>query len=207
MGRGGRAGRRPAIRIIYDTAFTSDPADVEVQRAQRFAAMTDLVGVVGPWTFMLAPDDSAEGAFMAAFAAERLGAQRVSIFFVNDEYGAGLRDGVRAELQQRRVTVLDEVGFGTESDYAALVGASLRRGRPDVIIIAGRAADSIYVVAFWLPDAPDSLSRAFVERFRRIAGRVPQSSDAMSHSFRPDRTPRLVMARLVRGAAVRMESR
>ena len=27
------------------------------------------VGVVGPWTFMLAPDDSAEGAFMAAFAA------------------------------------------------------------------------------------------------------------------------------------------
>ena len=99
------------------------------------------------------------------------------------------------------------MGFGTESDYAALVGASLRRGRPDVIIIAGRAADSIYVVAFWLPDAPDSLSRAFVERFRRIAGRVPQSSDAMSHSFRPDRTPRLVMARLVRGAAVRMESR
>src|SRR2546426_2370665 len=119
--------------------------------------------------------------FMAAFAAERLGAQRVSIFFVNDEYGAGLRDGVRAELQQRRVTVLDEVGFGTESDYAALVGASLRRGRPDVILIAGRAADSIYVVACWLPDAPDSLSRAFVERFRRIAGRVPQSSDAMSH--------------------------
>jgi len=165
------------------------------------------VGVVGPWTFMLAPADSAEGAVMAAFAAERLGAQRVSIFFVNDEYGAGLRDGVRAELQQRRVAVLDEVGFGTESDYAALVGASLRRGRPDVIIIAGRAADSIYVVAFWLPDAPDSLSRAFVERFRRIAGRVPQSSDAMSHSFRPDRTPRLVMARLVRGAAVRMESR
>ena len=166
-----------------------------------------LLHAVGPWTFMLAPDDSAEGAFMAAFAAERLGARRVSIFFVNDEYGAGLRDGVRAELQQRRVAVLDEVGFGTESDYAALVGASLRRGRPDVIIIAGRAADSIYVVAFWLPDAPDSLSRAFVERFRRIAGRVPQSSDAMSHSFRPDRTPRLVMARLERGAAVRMESR
>ena len=151
MGRGGRAGRRPAIRIIYDTAFTSDPADVEVQRAQRFAAMTDLVGVVGPWTFMLAPDDSAEGAFMAAFAAERLGAQRVSIFFVNDEYGAGLRDGVRAELQQRRVTVLDEVGFGRE--------------------------------------------------------RAPYPGVTGPISFRPDRTPRLVMARLVRGAAVRMESR
>ena len=311
---------RPVIRIIYDTAFTSDPADVEVQRAQRFAAMTDLVGVVGhgssrgslvaspvyneagipqiaptstsrllhgvgPWTFMLAPDDSAEGAFMAAFAAERLGAQRISIFFVNDEYGAGLRDGVRAELQRRRVAVLDEVGFGTESDFAALVGASLRRGRPDVILVAGRqlatariaraaesrapgmrvvagdgalvlpaltdaagrAADSIYVVAFWLPDAPDSLSRAFVERFRRIASRVPQSSDAMSHdalmllaaavrdvgpsrvairdylrelgrerapypgvtgpiSFRPDRAPRLVMARLAHGVPVRVEA-
>src|SRR5207245_5907500 len=38
-----------------------------------------LLHAVGPWTFMLAPDDSAEGAFMAAFAAERLGARRVSI--------------------------------------------------------------------------------------------------------------------------------
>jgi len=46
---------------------------------------------------------------------------------------------------------------------------------------AAPAADSIYVVAFWLPDAPDSLSRAFVARFRRVVGRDPQSTDAMSH--------------------------
>jgi len=45
---------------------------------------------------------------------------------------------------------------------------------------AGAAADSIYVVAFWLPDASDSLSRAFVARFRRIVGRDPLSTDAMS---------------------------
>src|SRR2546426_2300798 len=114
-------------------------------------------------------------------------------------------------------------------------------------LIACRAADSTSSVACRRPDAPVSLSLAFVERFRRIAGRVPQSSDAMSHdallllaaavrdvgpsrvairdylralgrerapypgvtgpiSFRPDRTPRLVMARLVRGAAVRLRS-
>jgi len=46
---------------------------------------------------------------------------------------------------------------------------------------AGPAADSLYVVAFWMPDAPDSLSRAFVERYRRVAGELPQSADAMSH--------------------------
>src|SRR3989442_11765007 len=58
--------------------------------------------------------------------------------------------------------------------------------------IAGRAADSIYVVACWLPDAPDSLSRAFVERFRRIAGRVPQSSRSEEHTSELQSRPHLV---------------
>ena len=42
-------------------------------------------------------------------------------------------------------------------------------------------ARSVEVVAFWLPDAPDTLSRDFVARFRRVVGRDPQSTDAMSH--------------------------
>src|SRR3989441_8699972 len=60
---------RPVIRIIYDTAFTSDPADVEVQRAQRFAAMTDLVCRLLLEKKKRAPADSAEGAFMESSGA------------------------------------------------------------------------------------------------------------------------------------------
>jgi ABC-type branched-subunit amino acid transport system substrate-binding protein len=64
----------------------------------------------GPWTFMLAPDDSAEGAFIGSFAAARLGAHSATLFYVVDEYGTGLRDGVMSALRERGVAVLDAVG-------------------------------------------------------------------------------------------------
>ena len=174
---------------------------------------------VSPWTFVLCPDDSTEGAFIGRFAVERLGAHRATIFFVNDEYGAGLRDGVLAEFAARHVTVLDAVGVDPTSDISTLLEASLRRGIPDVLVVAGRhaetgrvaraalgrvprlrvvagdgalllpaladfagpAADSIYVVAFWLPDAADSMSRAFEDRFTRVTGREPGPDEAMNH--------------------------
>ena len=178
-----------------------------------------LLGHVGPWTFALPPNDSIEGALIGRFTAERLGARRVVLFFTNDEYGVGLRDGVVAELAQRGVAVLSQVGVDPGSDIPTLVDAVLRREAPDAFIVAARnietgrvahaaygrvphlrvvagdgavqlpslpdlagpAADSIYVVAFWLADAPDSMSRAFVERFRRITGRDPAPDDAMNH--------------------------
>jgi branched-chain amino acid transport system substrate-binding protein len=178
-----------------------------------------LLRQAGPWAFRLAPDDSTEGALIGRFTAERLGARRVLLFFTNDEYGVGLRDGVLAELAARDVAVLDKVGVDPSSDIPTLFAASLRRGIPDVIVVAGRhtetgrvaraalgrvprlrvvagdgalllpvladlagpAADSIYVVAFWLPDAPDSMSRAFVERYRRVTGHDPSPDDPMNH--------------------------
>jgi ABC-type branched-subunit amino acid transport system substrate-binding protein len=137
---------------------------------------------------------------------------------VNDEYGTDLRDGVVAALARQGVAVLDRVPMDPSSDFRTLVAASLRRGVPDVVVVAGReretgaiarlmrehgvarpvvagdgamvlptlatvagpAADSIYLVAFWVADAPDSLSQAFVQRFRRAAGRDPESLDAMN---------------------------
>jgi branched-chain amino acid transport system substrate-binding protein len=177
-----------------------------------------LLGQAGPWTFVLPPNDSIEGALIGRFTAERFGARRVVLFFTNDEYGVGLRDGVVAELAQRGVAVMSQVGVDPGSDIPTLVDAALRRAAPDAFILAARretgrvaraaygrvphlrvvagdgavdvpslvalagpGADSIYVVAFWLADAPDSISRAFVERFHRITGRDPGPDDAMNH--------------------------
>ncbi|MEW6210287.1 MAG: ABC transporter substrate-binding protein, partial [Acidobacteriota bacterium] len=101
----------------------------------------------------------------------------------------------------------------------SIVEASLRRGAPDAVIIAGRsaeagqiarlihrrapavvfiagdgvephepflsvagqAADSFYIATFWSAELTDEASRAFVERFRRIAGRDPLPSEAMKY--------------------------
>jgi branched-chain amino acid transport system substrate-binding protein len=247
-------GRGPEVSFVFDSGIAGDPADVEVRRAERLAAIPGIVAVVGhsgsraslaaapvyneagivqvtpnstsrllenagAWTFNLAPDDSVEGSFIGEFVAERLRALRVTIYYENDEYGTGLRDGVFAALGQRGVAVLDRVPMDVTSDFRTLVAASLKRGAPDAVVVAGReletgsiarimrergvpravvagdgalvlpelsraagpAADSLYAVAFWMPDAPDSLARAFVERYRRVAGELPQSADAMSH--------------------------
>lgn len=60
--------------------------------------------------------------------------------------------------------------------FVAGDGALVQHGFFD---FAGNAADSIYFVAFWHRDRPDSISRAFVKRFETIAKREPRHDDAM----------------------------
>jgi branched-chain amino acid transport system substrate-binding protein len=47
------------------------------------------------------------------------------------------------------------------------------------VSLAGTAADSVYLVAFWHPGAVDSVGAAFVARFERIVRRRPRHDDAM----------------------------
>ena len=104
----------------------------------------------GPWTFMLAPDDSVEGAFIGNFVAERLGARSVTLFYVVDEYGTGLRDGVTSALRARGVSVRDAVPIQaavectppSPNPYGHTVDASLRQGVPEVFVLAARQVES-----------------------------------------------------------------
>jgi branched-chain amino acid transport system substrate-binding protein len=176
-----------------------------------------LIAQAGRWTFALAPNDSVEGAFIARFVAERMGARRIALFYQNDEYGSGIRDGVRAALDARGVEVLYESPVDTTADFTSRVEVALTAGRPDVVVSgarwietatiarlfartgtvrvvaadgalvpdlgsrAGRAGDSIYIATFWSAEAGDSLSRAFVERYRRLVGQEPNGSAALNH--------------------------
>ncbi len=97
-----------------------------------------LIAHAGPWTFPLAPNDSLEGAFIADFVADRLGARRVLLFYVNDEYGEGLREGTRAGLAHRGLAVIDEMPVDPQSDFPTLVDAALLKGTPDAVIVAAR---------------------------------------------------------------------
>ncbi len=161
------------IDVVYDSAVLGDPPDVEAHRAERFAAIPDLVAVVGhggsrgslaaapvynaaripqivptstsrlltgigPWTFVLSPNDSVEGALLARFAVRGLQARRATIFYVNDEYGVGLRDGALLELERLGTQVVDQVPLGLVNDLPTLLDASFLRGHPDVLIVAHR---------------------------------------------------------------------
>lgn len=96
----------------------------------------------GPWTMMLAPSDSAEGRFICEFVQARFGAPSITIFFVTDEYGIGLRDGVATACTGMGIRIGDEVAFSPGSDLELLVQASLRRSRPGMVFIAGRPGET-----------------------------------------------------------------
>lgn len=105
-------------------------------------ATTRLLPRSGPWTYSLIPDDAAEGAFIAGFAAQHFGARTASIVYVNDDYGTGLRFGSAAAFAGRGVTVLDQAPIDGDTDLEVTLRAMLLRGEPDVLVIAARLAQT-----------------------------------------------------------------
>lgn len=100
----------------------------------------------GPWTFMMAPNDSVEGAFIADWALDSARAARIAVMYLGDEYGIGIREGVRAGLAARNVQTVDEVLIPAHNCTPAvpvyrdvmrlLAGAMVHRARPDAVILA-----------------------------------------------------------------------
>jgi branched-chain amino acid transport system substrate-binding protein len=157
-------------------------------------ATSGRLGQMGPWTFTLVPSDSIEGAFIASYALDSLRANRVSILYLGDEYGIGLRDGVRGALLRRGTDLVDAALIPAESCFAppsaavheAIIKAGLRRARPDVVVVTTGSingwciADRIHAEApnVWVlfgdgmdgaRRVPDSLQRIVRNRIRGVA--------------------------------------
>lgn len=134
----------------------------------------------GPWTFTLAPDDSAEGSYLGRFAAEALKAHTAVIFYVPDEYGDGLRRALGVELRRRGVLLLDEVPIVAGSDLPTLVKVSLARTTPDVILSAVPGGQTGEIARIALPLVPHARivagdAAADVPELQRTAGPATDS--------------------------------
>jgi branched-chain amino acid transport system substrate-binding protein len=135
------------VGVVGHSSSRGSLAAAPVYNEARIVQLTPtstsrLLWSAGPWTLNLAPNDSVQGALIGQFVAERLRARRVTVFFVNDEYGLDLRDGVAADLQRRGVAIGDRVSMDLGSDFATLVRASLARSTPDVVVAAGRQLET-----------------------------------------------------------------
>jgi len=85
---------------------------------------------VSPWVFMMAPDDSAEAEFIAAFAVGTLRTHAVAVFYENDDYGIGLRDGLRRSLGVRGVQVIAEEPIAVPCGLPETAEGSILRATP-----------------------------------------------------------------------------
>lgn len=107
------------------------------------AATSSRLTQMGPWTYVLVPDNGRQGDLLAAYAVDSLGAKRVTVFYVGDEYGAELRDGIAAGLRSRSLELADAVlvpGVACDATspelFRVLAMASFKRVRPDVVVLA-----------------------------------------------------------------------
>lgn len=114
----------------------------------------------GAHVFTMAPDDSLEGEFIVEFVRRRLAAASLSIVYAPDEYGLGVRAGVEAAAALRSMRVVDAIPVSVNDcrvradPYALAARASLRRGRPDVVIIATSSTIAACVVRAFRAEQP-----------------------------------------------------
>lgn len=122
---------------------------------------TPVYSRAGPFSFRMVPSDVWQGRFLADAVAEAFpDGARLAVFYVNDDYGRGLRTEFRARLDTDRHRVVvdiphlqDDVGpVDVSSGVAAAVEA-----RPDVVV--------------WLSRGP--ILQAFLPALRRELGGVP----------------------------------
>jgi len=145
---------------------------------------------ISPWVFMMAPDDSTEAEFIAAFAVQSLHTRAVAVFYDNDEYGIGLRDGLRRAFGARRLHPLTEEPIANPcgqpgSAEASIVRASIPGRLPDLTVIAGRTRDAA------------CLGRRLSERvpgIRLIGGDAVEQDSSFDNGFGSSAAPFYVVA-------------
>ena len=154
-------------------------------------ATSSQLRVAGPWTFMLAPPESVQAAFIVA-ALDSLKARRVSLFYSGESYGEGLKDAILPALAARHLAVVDQVRLGDDADVATLTEASLHRHRTDAIVILGYYTEAGTVASVAERARPGLPLIAgdgalYPGGLRRVAGAAAESLDIVSF-WQPDTT-------------------
>ncbi|MDT8342103.1 MAG: branched-chain amino acid ABC transporter substrate-binding protein [Longimicrobiales bacterium] len=105
----------------------------------------------GPWSFRMVPSDARQGLFLVERVAEAFpDGARIALFYVNDDYGRGIRNAVRATLPGGRFPLVVDLPHleGDVKDQDVRRGiAALEAASPDVILWLARPE----VLARFLP--------------------------------------------------------
>lgn len=154
-------------------------------------ATSQLLRIAGPWTFVLAPPESAQARFISA-ALDSLRARRVTLMYSGESYGEGLDAAMRRALAARHLQVADEVRLGDGADITTLTEASLERHPTDAIAILGYYAEAAAIATVVVRSHPRIHLIAadgayYPGGLRRAAGAAAESLSIVS-LWQPDTT-------------------
>lgn len=100
------------------------------------ASSPDLSGV-NPYVFRICPTDLSHGAQLARFARQTLGARRVGVIYVDDDYGRGLRLSFAAEFRRLGGDVVEEdPALSTTPSLEPYLSRLRQNGGVDAVMLA-----------------------------------------------------------------------
>jgi branched-chain amino acid transport system substrate-binding protein len=124
------SGPTRAAAAIYGSG--DDPVPV----ISPSASSPDLSGV-SPYFFRICPSDLTFGARLAQYARRTLGANRVAVLYINDDYGRGVRRTFTAEFQRLGGVVVTEDPYLPEAGpLEPYLARLVRRGGVDAVMLA-----------------------------------------------------------------------
>jgi branched-chain amino acid transport system substrate-binding protein len=145
-----KAGVVAVVGHVYSgTTLATAPVYNEAGVTQLSPSSTSpRVSDAGDYTFRICPSDVQQGAALARFAAERLGFRRGTVFYLNDDYGRGLRTTFASEFA-RLGGKLDEIVpyLGDAPDLSIFLERMARRATSEFIFLGGNRSEAEQVLA------------------------------------------------------------
>lgn len=109
----------------------------EVVAISPASTSPDITPMDGNYLLRTCPTDALQGPVMAEIVVEREGAQTVSTFYLNNDYGQGLNDAFVDTVEELGGDVLEQVAFEPEQpSYSSELETALADD-PDVLMIVG----------------------------------------------------------------------
>jgi branched-chain amino acid transport system substrate-binding protein len=97
----------------------------------------------GDWIFRVCPSDGAHGLALARWAREQLGLQRGTAFYLNDDYGRGVRQTFASEFVRRGGELLAANPYlGDRPEIAPYVERLARDPRSQFVLLAGNRSEA-----------------------------------------------------------------
>jgi branched-chain amino acid transport system substrate-binding protein len=101
------------------------------------------VSEAGPYIFRMCPSDIAHGAALARWVTDRLQLKQGGVFYLDDDYGRGIRQSFAANLKDRGGRLVGmEPYLGTTPDVGPQLERLARLQRPQFLFVAGNRPDA-----------------------------------------------------------------
>ncbi|MEY7847583.1 ABC transporter substrate-binding protein [Natrarchaeobius sp. A-rgal3] len=128
----GAASSAVTIAVAEDIFFPN-----EVVGISPASTSPDITGMDGDYLLRTAPSDAWQGDAMAEIAYEQEGAETMSTFFLNNDYGQGLQDTIVDSFEDLGGEVLEEVAFEPEQPSYDSELQSALADDPDLMVVIG----------------------------------------------------------------------